>query len=540
MLRTIIIFLIFLTPLIFFHELGHFLMAKFFGVRVEVFSLGFGRKIFKFVRDKTEYAISLIPLGGYVKMFGDDPFNKDKIKEEERQYSFVHQGKWARFCIVFAGPLANFILAFVLFFALVLCGEKAPELRFGMMQEAPTLYQAGVRAGDILREINHTEIWGPTDLMLDEKTVISAITVERYDALSGQRTRIPFALALGSKEFFNEFSALPGVLRQPRLVDREQNFYLLSFNSDKVQEEVSLEEMANAVEGKTGVTVYLHQIPTPLAKASEKNGKVITLNLDLNLNPPGGINKTAEWVFMASLAQDGFRALDVMAKSVVSGSAAAEAGLQKGDVISSINHQEIYNFFTLRQLVQKTDGDTLEVGLWRQGKFITLSLHPKESKENGKVVKLIGIAGSGLYQAPTYTWIKAKSLDQAFKEGIKRFWQTLVKTLQGIWMLVSGQISLENLGGPIAIGELAEHSWGTGLSYFFQMMALISINLGVLNLFPIPILDGGHIMFVGIELVMRRPLGRRTMEIAQQIGLTLLLLLMAAAIYNDVRRIFPF
>ncbi|MBP5295948.1 MAG: RIP metalloprotease RseP, partial [Bacteriovoracaceae bacterium] len=532
--------LIFLTPLIFFHELGHFLMARLFGVRVEVFSLGFGRKIFKFVRHKTEYAISLIPLGGYVKMFGDDPFNKDSIKEEERPYSFVHQGKWARFWIVFAGPLANFILAFGLFFALVLCGEKAPELRFGMMQEAPTLYQAGVRAGDVLREINHTEIWGPTDLMLDEKTTIAEITVERQDALSGQRTRIPLTVNLGSKEFFTEFSAMPEVLRQPRLVDREQNFYLLSFAPDKVQEEFSLEEMANAVEGKNEVTVYLHQIPTAQAPVNERTGKVITLNLDLQITPSTGINKTAEWVFLASLAQDGFRALDVMVKSVVAGSAAAEADLQKGDVISSINHHEIYNFFTLRQLVQQTESETLEVGLWRQGKFITLNLRPRPSKENGKTVKLIGVAGSGLYQTPTYTWIKAKSIDQAFSEGLKRFWQTLVKTLQGIWMLISGQISFENLGGPIAIGELAEHSWGTGISYFLQMMALISINLGVLNLFPIPILDGGHIMFVGLELIMRRPLGRRTMEIAQQIGLTLLLLLMAAAIFNDVRRIFPF
>ena len=539
MLKTIVIFLIFLTPLIFFHELGHFLVAKLFGVRVEVFSLGFGRKILKFVRGGTQYAISLIPLGGYVKMFGDDPFNKDNIKEEERRYSFVHQGKWARFCIVFAGPLANFILAFVLFFALVLFGEKAPELRFGMMQEAPTLYQAGVRAGDIIREINHTEIWGPTDLLLDEKTKVEEITVERHDALTGQRKRVPLTVDLGSKEFFTEFSALPGILRQPRVVNREQNFYWLSFWPDKVQEDVSLEEMANAVEGQTTVQVYLHQIPTANAKADEVI-KVIPLNLDLNVTPPEGVRKTAEWAFLASLAQDGFRALDVMVKNVVAGSAAAEAGLEKGDVISSINHHEIYNFFTLRQQVQAAPEEELELGLWRQGKFIKLKLRPKLSKENGKTVKLMGVTGSGAYQAPTYTWIKARSLDQAFSEGIKRFWQTLVKTLQGIWMLISGQISFENLGGPIAIGELAEHSWGTGISYFLQMMALISINLGVLNLFPIPILDGGHIMFVGMELIMRRPLGRKTMEIAQQIGLTLLLLLMAAAIYNDVRRIFPF
>jgi len=535
---TILIFIIFLTPLIFFHELGHFLVARYFGVRVEVFSLGFGPKIFKTLRGGTQYAISLIPLGGYVKMFGDDPFNKDAIKPEERRYSFVHQGKWPRFCIVFAGPLANFILAFVLFFALVLGGEKAPELKFGMMQDAPTLYQTGIRAGDVLREINHQEIWGPTDLLLDEKTMITEIVVDRKDVLSGQIKHLPFAVNISSNDFFKEFSTAPGVLRQPRVVNREQKFYLLSLYEDKVDENISLEEMANALDDLSNAAVFLHPIAT-FDGHLDATQKVTPLRLPLDFStlPTSSALPTAEWKFLAALAQDGFRATDVMIKSVMPGSPASEAGLQKGDVLSSINGQEIYNFLSLRDIVQKSEKDTVEIGLWRQGKFLTFSLKPQVKKEKGHPVKLIGVVGSIAYQTPTFTWIKAKGLDQAFIEGIKRFWQTLVKTIQGIWMLISGQISFENLGGPIAIGELAHQSWGTGLSYFLQMMALISINLGVLNLFPIPVLDGGHIMFVGIELVKRKPLGRKTMEIAQRVGLTLLLLLMAAAIYNDVRRV---
>ena len=120
MLEKIVIFILFLGPLVFFHELGHFLFARLFGVRVEVFSIGFGPKLFRWKKGDTEYAISLIPLGGYVKMFGDDPFNKDGISEEEKKFSFIHKKKWQRFWIVFGGPLANFILAFFIFFALFL------------------------------------------------------------------------------------------------------------------------------------------------------------------------------------------------------------------------------------------------------------------------------------------------------------------------------------------------------------------------------------------------------------------------------------
>ena len=117
-LEKVVIFVLFLGPLIFFHELGHFFFARLFGVRVEVFSLGFGPKLFKFQRKDTEFALSLIPLGGYVKMFGDDPFNKEGIPEDQRAFSFNHKGKWARFWIVLGGPLANFLLAFFIFFFL--------------------------------------------------------------------------------------------------------------------------------------------------------------------------------------------------------------------------------------------------------------------------------------------------------------------------------------------------------------------------------------------------------------------------------------
>ena len=151
-LEKLAIFILFLGPLVFFHELGHFLFARFFGVRVEVFSIGFGPKIFKFKRGDTEYAVSLIPLGGYVKMYGDDPLNRDQIPASERKNSFTFKGKWARFWIVMGGPLANLIMAYFIFLSLLLTGEKMPELKVGVLPQTSQFYSLGIRSGDIIKK----------------------------------------------------------------------------------------------------------------------------------------------------------------------------------------------------------------------------------------------------------------------------------------------------------------------------------------------------------------------------------------------------
>jgi len=170
MIEKVGIFILFLFPLIFFHELGHYLFARLFGVRVVTFSMGFGKKLIKFKRGFTEYAISLIPFGGYVKMYGDDPLNKEEIPEDERKYSFVYQSKWARFWIVFGGPLANFLFAFILFWCLILNGEQSPAARFGSVNPNTTFYSKGIRSGDLIKSIDKTEIRGMIDLQnLEDK-----------------------------------------------------------------------------------------------------------------------------------------------------------------------------------------------------------------------------------------------------------------------------------------------------------------------------------------------------------------------------------
>ena len=174
----------------------------------------------------------------------------------------------------------------------------------------------------------------------------------------------------------------------------------------------------------------------------------------------------------------------------------------------------------------------------RAGKIIDFDITPDVQDIKGKKVKLIGVYSSGEWNPPKFVETESKGIFGSFPIAYDRTVDSIVKTFVGFKKLITSEVSIKNIGGPISIGKSAADSFQTSLSYFFQIMALISVNLGVINLFPIPVLDGGHIMFIIMEIVNRGPLSRRKMEIAQQFGLSLLLLLTVAALYNDFSRLF--
>jgi len=227
-LEKILTFVLFLGPLVFFHELGHFFFARFFGVRVEVFSIGFGPKILKWKRGETEYAVSIIPLGGYVKMFGDDPFNKEAIPEAEKEFSYNHKNKWARFWIVLGGPLTNFILAFFIFYSLLFVGEKFPEIKLGSIDHGSALYASGIRTGDVLLKVNDSDVYNPSDLSGDAKTTINKIEVRRHDEIK------ELSASIKGDVFFEEVMKHPPFLRKPFLIDSKGNKYILTLKKQGV------------------------------------------------------------------------------------------------------------------------------------------------------------------------------------------------------------------------------------------------------------------------------------------------------------------
>ena len=220
-------------------------------------------------------------------------------------------------------------------------------------------------------------------------------------------------------------------------------------------------------------------------------------------------------------------------------SPADKAGIVAGDIIVKVNNNLVYSFDELKNALQKTNnGEASSLKVKRGEKEISLLIKPEIVAENGIERKIIGVR-----TAAQYIPLKLKNVDglgflAAFKAAFLRTYDSSVKTFLGFKKLFFGETSLKNIGGPISIAQVASDSFKMSTSYFFQLMALISINLGLINLFPIPVLDGGHIVFLILEAINGGPVSRKKMEIAQQIGLSLLLILMVGAIFNDVSRIF--
>ncbi len=523
LLEKIAIFILFLGPLVFFHELGHFLFARLFGVRVEVFSIGFGPKLFKKKMGDTEYAVSIIPLGGYVKMYGDDPFNKDEIPESERKYSFTHQGKLARFWIVMGGPLANFILAFFIFFSLLISGERIPEIKLGAIPQDSSIYKSGLRTGDILLKINDTEVYNPTDLMVEGKSEVKSITVKRNEQV------VVLPVEYRGDKFFEDIMKYPPFLRKPFLIDSKNNRYVLSFEKGKINLKDSIEEMSLKISTKSA---YLYKILPGQDISNE------SLLVDMKSESEFAIEFTDLKSMLSNIDSKGFKTIDLMVRSVNMGSPADKIGIRENDVFLSLEGEKVYSFEDLRSRLQNIEKKEIEVEVWSNGKTRILTVAPEVSQQEGKTVRLLGVYSYIEIQKINFVHTKSKGLIGSTKYSIIRTWDSVKKTIDGFVKLLTNQISLKTIGGPLAIGKVAHDSFNTSLSYFFQLMALISVNLGVINLFPIPVLDGGHILFIALELLNGGPLSRRKMEIAQQVGLSILLMLMVGAIFNDVSRFF--
>lgn len=515
MIEKILIFMIFLCPLVFFHELGHFLFARLFKVRVEVFSIGFGPKLFKKKFKDTEYAFSIIPLGGYVKMFGDDPLSKDSIPEELRDVSFTFKNRWARFWIVMGGPLANFIMAFFIFFLLLLVGEKVPEIKIGPVVPGQALFDIGLRSGDVIKKINDREIVGPTDINESDSTNIQTIKIQR------NQNEMDLAVQIQVKKFYEEFLSSVPNLRKAYLVDKTGKRFAVSRFQDKLDLQISLEQM-----GEIGdLTYYI----LPLDDKDNISDKALG---------PFAINSTDHRDFVKYLIESGFYPIDLMVRSVNMKSPADQAGIKGLDIVTQINEVKVTSFDELKNSLQKSKGESATISVLRNGAVINLEVRPEITKMDNKEMKLIGVLSSGEFQEYKMVQMPSRGLIDSFLIAGQRTYDTIGKTLSGFKKLITNEVSLKNIGGPLAIGKVAADSFNTSLSYFFQVMALISVNLGVINLFPIPVLDGGHIMFIGLEILNRGPLSQRKMEIAQQFGLSLLLMLTFAALFNDFTRFF--
>lgn len=508
MLEKVLIFVLFLCPLIFFHELGHFFFARLFGVRVEVFSIGFGPKIFKYVRNGTQYAISIIPLGGYVKMFGDDPFSEVSLTEEEKKVAFNHKSKMARFWIVFGGPLANLLMAYALYVGLLTAGEKVPETKIGMVAEKSQLYQRGLRSGDVLTMINDERILSIDDLNINDSE-IHTLTVKR------RGENVQMNVGMKFDDFIEEFKTVFMNGKRPVFVDASGKKYMASLKQGVTNPDTSLEELLSIKEGK----VYLYELPENATAPNLKAERIVDS--------------------AAGLRGAGYYPVELSIRNVVMGTPADKAGIKKDDILLTYDGIALSSFEDLRAGLQKLpEAKEASIEVLSSGKKAVKTLVPEVKTIENQKVKVIGVESGVDYLQPKLVIAKADNFWVALVSAFQRTTDGVVKTFLGYKKLITREVSLDNIGGPLAIGKVASDSFNISLSMFFRLMAFISINLGVINLFPIPVLDGGHIVFLIIEAINRGPLSRRKLEFAQRIGVSFLFLLIFIALFNDVTRLF--
>ena len=553
MLTTIVGVVVLLGGLIFFHELGHYTVAKLFRVKVEVFSLGFGKKLFSWKLGETEYCLSIFPLGGYVKLMGDDPYKGVAPADADRAFSTQKLHK--RFLIVAAGPVANLALAIVLFMFVFWFGQPTPGTRLGNVTYASPAWQAGLRAQDRIVEVDGAKAVSWSDL--EEKLrAREGQRVELLVARSGAELRIP--VVVGKMRARNEYledvevGGIKGMspvplapmigVSDPRSLAFQSGLRTGDLVTKIDSRSVALYDDLNealAADWKPGkpLVVTVRRKPSP---ESKDEGVEKSFNLTL----PGTPDPAKVGYFGVAEALGIFPS-DVFVLKVNPESAADKGGLKAGDRVVRIGDEPILNFETIVDRVQEQGPlePPVRFVLERDGQAITLLLKPVPTEQEDplthqKVFRyLVGFAPMTALHEPDLVKIQVRQPIELVQRAVNETWSLTRRMVVSLSKLVVGRISVKNLGGPVLIASVAGRSLDAGVIPFIQMMALISINLFLLNLFPIPVLDGGHLLFFAIEAVKGRPVSIRTMEIAHQVGMVFILMLVGLTLFNDISRI---
>lgn len=537
-------FVILLGVLIFIHEFGHFIVARLCGVRVEVFSLGFGKKIFQHRRGDTNYCVSIIPLGGYVKMFGDQP--GAEISEEDKKFSFTHKNVWQRISIVLAGPLMNFFFAIFIFFVVAFVGEDYRAPKVGDLSPASKAYTVGFRSDDVIKTINGETIntWEQFEAKLAPlQNTQALIEVQRAEGLQPLSLKVD----IGSKENPNVLSTKTTVGEIEGLSPMSKAALIgVPDNSPLAALGLKTGDRITAINGQK--VRFWRELGPILEKQNPQNA----LQLEVERAPvTGGAKVESMSVTLApsALPKYSFETLklesaDLYLSTVIDGTPAKAAGLLPGDRLVQINNTKIVQWDDVINTVKAYDGkEPLKVEVLRNGKVLDMKIVPQmvsQMTSGGAEDKrfTIGITPYISYAMPELTEVSTSNPLEALKIGTQRTWDVSVMTVMSFVRLFEGKVSPKNIGGIISIGQAASETFKIGISPFLRMMGLISVNLFILNLLPIPVLDGGHLLFYGIEALKGAPVSIKKMEIAQQVGLVLLMSLMVFALFNDFTRLF--
>ncbi len=539
-LSAIIPFIILLGLLIFVHEMGHFLVAKYFGVRVEVFSLGFGKKILQYKKGDTTYCLSLIPLGGYVKMFGDDI--TANISESEKKYSFTHKPVMQRIAVVLAGPLMNFFFAILIFLIVALMGEQVKAPIAGDIANGTYAHQMGFRSGDEILKAGGESVrsWDHlVDIM--SKNYGQPLSLEIRRAHSDQ---------------ISTLTATPQLVENPNILSAKSSVGDIEGLAFSAKSSV-VGVKHNSIAAKAGLQTgdLIKSIAgTPVKYLRELDNIFVSLQgqpFDIEVeryenieNPVAkNVKITIPKAQYASMNAIGIESSELFLAKIVPESPAEAAGLKAGDRIVQVNETipQVWEDVLTNVKSYKGEG-VLSLQVEREGKIEKFEITPKMTShmtsQGGEEKRFtVGIIPWAIPAMPETKLIKYSGIS-SLTRGFERTVDVSVMTVMSFVRLFQTKISPKQIGGVISIGQAASETFKVGISQFLQMMAVISINLFILNLLPIPVLDGGHLLFYTIEAVRGAPVSLKKMEIAQQIGLVALMSLMVFSLFNDISRVF--
>jgi len=446
-LSKLLAFLVVLGVLVTFHELGHFWIARLAGVKVLRFSVGFGRVVWsrRFGRDRTEWALSAVPLGGYVKMVDE---REGSVSAADLPRAFNRQSVWKRIAIVAAGPLANLLLAVLLFTGTFITGVPGQRALLAEPMPDTPAAMAGVRDGDLVVAVDGAPVASWQELRW-RLLRASGASEARLDVERPDGSRLTRVVPLSSLT----------------VADWESSFMpLLGLHSD----------------------------------------------------------------FGAPLIDE-----------VIVGKPAARAGLKVGDRITAIDGAPVRSPAEVAAKTNAKPGGEMTFRVQRDGAEQDVLLTTEAVEQAGRKV---GIVGVRLKMDPAYAERLAVTVRygpvDAFAQGVRKTWELATFTVRMIGRMITGEASLKNISGPITLAEFAGQSAQAGMLVFVGYLALISISLGVLNLLPVPLLDGGHLLYYLVEIIKGSPVSDRAFEVGQRIGMAMLAVLMALALFNDLSRLF--
>ncbi|MGR5066973.1 MULTISPECIES: sigma E protease regulator RseP [Vibrio] len=448
-LWNLVSFIVALGILVAVHEFGHFWVARRCGVKVEKFSIGFGQSIWSKVgKDGTEYSISMIPLGGYVKMVDS---RVDEVPENEKHVAFDQKPLWKRTSIVAAGPIFNFLFAIFAYWLVFLIGVPAVKPVIGEVTPNSIIAQAGIESGMELKSISgiKTPDWESVNMGLISHIGDDSMTVT-----------LTSANEVGSE------------------VTKTLDIRNWHFDPETQSAMHSL-----------GFTPFTPEIYTELAQVGE-------------------------------------------------GSAGEKAGLRAGDKIVAMGGKNISNWNEVVEAIRSNPETPIEMTVLRQGDEQSLTLTPSSRElANKQVVGFAGIAPEVAEWPESYRFELQFGVFDSVGKAIDKTGQVIGLTISMLKKLIVGDVGLNNLSGPISIAKGAGATADYGLVYFLGFLALISVNLGIINLVPLPMLDGGHLLFFAIEAIIRRPVPEKVQEMGYRIGGAIIFSLMALALFNDFTRL---